>query len=114
MALFVKLSATAPEALQQKWSLEDVKTISEDFEKDCARKRILEDCSAVKQGMQAANALSILLPAGGKTSKLRRNVSLLSESLAIGMRVTSARLQDAQRSVIDMQPAEDVDEEQDM
>ena len=49
-----------------------------------ARKRILEDCSAVKQGMQAANALSALLPAGGKTSRLRRNVSLLSESLAIG------------------------------
>jgi len=38
----------------------------------------------VKQGMQAANALSALLPAGGKTSRLRRNVSLLSESLAIG------------------------------
>lgn len=30
-----------------------------------------------------------------------------------GMRVTSARLQDAQKSVVDMQPAEDVEEEQD-
>lgn len=49
-----------------------------------ARKRILEDVSSVKQGMQAANALSILLPAGGKTSKLRRNVSLLAESIATG------------------------------
>ncbi|CAL1157670.1 unnamed protein product [Cladocopium goreaui] len=64
--------------------------------------------------MQAANALSALLPAGGKTSRLRRNVSLLSESLAIGMRVTSARLQAAQNSVVDMQPAEDVEEDQRM
>ena len=50
-----------------------------------ARKRILEDSSAVKQGMQAASALSAKLPHGGKTSRLRRNVSLLSESLAIGL-----------------------------
>ena len=35
----------------------------------------------MKQGMQAASALSVLLPHGSKTSRLRRNVSLLSEWL---------------------------------
>lgn len=37
-----------------------------------------------KKGAEAAIALAALLPAGGTKAKLRRNISLLGESLAIG------------------------------
>ena len=49
-----------------------------------ARKRILDDVAVAKKGAEAAIALAGLLPAGGKKAKLRRNIGLLGESLAIG------------------------------
>ena len=50
-----------------------------------ARKRILDDVAVAKKGAEAAIALAGLLPAGGKKAKLRRNIGLLGESLAIGV-----------------------------
>ncbi|CAL1142648.1 unnamed protein product [Cladocopium goreaui] len=59
-----------------------------------ARKRILEDVAVTKKGAEAAIALAALLPAAR-------------------MRITSARLQDAQRSVVDKvdEPANAEEEE---